>query len=284
MARYGILCDVDKCNGCYACFLACKDEYSGNDHLPYSAAQGEGQQWLRVVEIEHGTGSKVKVDYIPIMCQHCQEAPCLKAASPGAVYRRTDGIVVIDPVKAKGDKRIAYACPYGCVSWNEGLQLAQKCTLCVHMLEGGEKTTRCVEVCPTGALVFGDLDDPQSEIARLVKEKAVQLETFKPQYDTKPTVKYLHLPKPFLAGEVVYQDTDECASGVKVTLSFKDGGKIGETKTDFLGDFEFKGLQVPADYIVKIEAAGYKTVEIKTPIKGSKNLGEIFLMAENPAK
>ena len=97
MARFGIVLDVEKCTGCYACFLACKDEFVGNDYLPTSAAQpSTGKSWLYIEEIEHGSGTKVKVDYVPIMCQHCENAPCI--ASDGAVYRRRDGIVIIDPV------------------------------------------------------------------------------------------------------------------------------------------------------------------------------------------
>ncbi len=277
MARYGIVCDIDKCNGCFSCFLACKDEHVGNNHMPVSVAQPEGQQWLHVNEIEHGTGMKVKVDYTPVMCQHCEDAPCMGVAPAGAVYRRDDGIVIIDPVKAKDHKRIADVCPYGCVSWNEEARLPQKCTMCAHMLDNGEKTTRCAEVCPTGALVFGDMDDPKSEISRLIAEKGDKLEAFKPQFGAKPTVKYLNLTKPFITGEVVFGDTGECAGDIKVTLTCKDCGKVVETRTDFLGDFEFKGLKQSVEYTVKVEATGYKTTEICTRTNASKNLNEIVL-------
>ena len=171
MARYGIVCDVEKCDGCYSCFLSCKDEYVGNDHPPLSVSQGEKQSWIRLKEVEYGTGTKIKVDYIPIMCQHCDDPACMKAGPEGAVYKREDGVVIIDPLKAKGAKEIVGACPYNCVFWNEALQLPQKCTMCMHMIESGEKLPRCVECCPTGALVFGDLDDPESEISKLVAEK-----------------------------------------------------------------------------------------------------------------
>lgn len=279
MARYGFVCDVDKCNGCYSCFLACKDEHVGNNHMPVSAAQPEGQQWIRVNEIEHGTGMKVKVDYIPVMCQHCSDdAPCMKAAPAGAVYRRNDGIVIIDPVKAKGYKDIANACPYDCISWNEEDQIPQKCTMCAHMLDNGEKTTRCAEVCPTGALVFGDMDDPNSQISKLIAEKGEKLEKFLPKLGLNTNVKYLNMTKPFITGEVVYGDSGECAEGVKVTLKCKDCGSVFETKTDFLGDFQFKGLKQFAEYTVRIEADGYKTVEIDTRANVSKNLEEILLI------
>ena len=77
MARYGIVCDVEKCDGCYSCFLSCKDEYVGNDHPPLSVSQGEKQSWIRLKEVEYGTGTKIKVDYIPIMCQHCDDPACM---------------------------------------------------------------------------------------------------------------------------------------------------------------------------------------------------------------
>jgi Fe-S-cluster-containing dehydrogenase component len=278
MAKYGIAVDIDKCTGCYSCFLACKDEYAGNDYLPLSAAQPEeGHQWLRINEIEHGGGTKIKVDYIPIMCQHCEDAPCMLGVPEGTVYRRDDGIVIIDPEKAKGYKQIVNNCPYRVIQWNEEKQLPQKCTLCAHMIDQGERTTRCVECCPTGALVFGDLDDPESEISKLLAAKADKVEDFKPEFKTKPIVKYIDLPKPFIAGEVLLADkTNECAKGVKVTLTDCDG-KVMETETDFLGDFEFKGLAKNATYTLKAEQDGYFPAEISVRTNASKNVGEILL-------
>ncbi len=170
MARYGLIIDVDKCSGCYNCFVACKDEHCGNDHLPVAASQPEmGHYWMNIVEKERGQYPKVKVASIPVTCMQCAEAPCLAAAAaagaPGAVYRRDDGIVIIDPVKAKGHKALVEACPYGVIFWNEAAGLPQKCTLCAHLLDAGWKEPRCVEACPTGALIFGDLDDSATEIA-----------------------------------------------------------------------------------------------------------------------
>ena len=162
MAKYGFIIDVERCNGCYSCFLACKDEWIGNDHGSYGAATVEGMNLMRVKEIEYGTNDKVKVDYIPIPCQHCKNAPCV-AKRPDAFYARPDGLVILDPAKS-ADKALLQACPYGCVQWNEAAGIAQKCNGCAHMLDAGEKQTRCSEVCPNQALIFGDLDDPNSEI------------------------------------------------------------------------------------------------------------------------
>jgi len=168
VTRYGMVIDVDKCVGCYNCFLTCRDEYAGNDYPGYSAPQPmSGMNWMKVIEKERGQYPKVKVAYTPVMCMHCENAGCIKVAKDNAVYRRPDGIVIIDPVKAKGQKQIVNGCPYRVIEWNEEADLPQKCILCAHMLDKGEKVPRCVESCPTGALVFGDLDDPKSEISKL---------------------------------------------------------------------------------------------------------------------
>ena len=105
MTTYSILIDVKKCSGCYNCFLACRDEYFGNEYPGYSAAQPlNGQFWMQIQELERGEYPKPKLDYIPKPCLHCQDAPCMGAATGGAVYRRKDGIVMIDPEKAKDPK------------------------------------------------------------------------------------------------------------------------------------------------------------------------------------
>jgi len=280
MARYGIAVDITKCTGCHNCFIACKDEHAGNDYLPYTAAQPrEGQDWIRLQEVEQGTGSKVKVDYIPILCQHCGDAPCIKNSPEGTIYRRDDGIVLIDVEKAKGHKEIVRTCPYRAIFWNEESQLPQKCTLCAHMIDNGEMTTRCVESCPNDALVFGDLDDKNSKISKLLAEKADLVEDFKPELECDPSVKYIDLPKYFIAGEVLLTDKpNECLKGAKVTLKSADDSKVvAETTTDFFGDFEFKRLEREKEYVVVAEYDGYKKAEITVRMNASKNLGVIML-------
>lgn len=276
MAKYGIFIDVTKCTGCYSCYLACKDEYVGNDYPGYSLAQPEGQTWLRMSEVEQGAGDKIKVDYIPILCQHCADAPCMKAAPEGAVYRRADGIVIIDPEKARGFKKIVSACPYRAIYWNEEQNVAQKCTMCAHMIDNGEKETRCSEVCPTGALVWGDMSDPKSKVSQAMAQKKDQVEDFKPQFETKPVVKYAAIPRPFIAGEVMLADNADCVKGAKATLTGPDG-KAREAATDFFGDFQFKNLEYNVDYKLKCEFPGYKAQEIVVRTNSAKNVGEIVL-------
>lgn len=281
MARYGIAIDIDKCTGCHSCFLACKDEFIGNDYLPTSVAQPHaGHSWIRLKEVEQGSGTKVRVDYVPILCQHCKSLACASVAPKGAVYRRDDGIVIIDPEKAKGCKEIVNACPYGAVFWNEELNVPQKCTMCAHMLDNGEKTTRCAEVCPTGALVFGDMEDPDSPVSKVLAEKAGKLEALKPELGTMPSIKYVGLPKVFIAGELLFSDKPgECAQGVKVTLATTDGGKAAETVTDCFGDFVFRNLDSNRAYVVKVEQGGYLPCEVEVRTFASQNVGELVLRA-----
>ena len=255
MAGYGMVIDISKCIGCYNCFLSCRDEFAGNGYKGYSAAQPmEGQNWIRVIEKERGQYPKVKVSYTPVSCMHCDDAPCIKMAQDGAVYKRADGIVIIDPVKAKGQKELISSCPYRVIEWNEQEQLPQKCTLCAHMLDKGEKEPRCVESCPTGALIFGDLDDPGSEVSRLIASGTT--EALHGGYDIKEKVRYMGLPGKFIAGTVIYGDRDECAEGVTVALS-RDGDRR-DVKTNAFGDFEFEGLEDNTEYTIRIAAGGYK--------------------------
>ena len=274
MARYGMVIDVTKCNGCYNCFLACRDEYCGNDYPGYSEAQPmTGHFWMRLVEKERGKYPKVKLAYVAVPCMHCEDAPCIRAAQNGAVYRRPDGIVIIDPEKAKGQKQLVSSCPYRVIYWNEEKNLPQKCTLCAHLLDQGWKEPRCVELCPTGALVFGDLDDPKSEVAKLIASGTT--ESLHPEYALKEKVVYIGIPKKFIAGTIVYGDTDECAEGVTVTLSGNGGDK--KTKTNFFGDFEFDGLPDDVDYTLKIEARGYKPQKLQAKTKIDVHVGEVVL-------
>ncbi|MFC1901424.1 4Fe-4S dicluster domain-containing protein [Chloroflexota bacterium] len=274
MARYGFVMDVTKCDGCYNCFLACRDEHYGNECHGYSAPQPlSGQFWMKIIERERGKHPKVKVAYTAVPCMHCDDAPCIKAGQEGAVYRRKDGIVIIDPQKAKGQKQIANSCPYRVIYWNEELGLPQKCTMCAHLLDAGWKEPRCSEVCPTDALMFGDLDDPNSEVAKLVASG--KTEVLHPEYGLKENIAYIGLPKWFVAGAVAFGDTDACAEGATVTLS--GNGETKTVKTDNYGDFEFEDLPKDTEYKVKIEAAGYKPVELTARTTTDVYFSEIIL-------
>ena len=278
MARLSFLIDVTRCNGCHNCFLACRDEHYDNDYPGYSAAQPlHGQFWMQVNEIERGTYPRPKLDYVAIPCQHCEDAPCMDVAQDGAVYRRGDGIVVIDPVKAKGQRQIVQACPYRVVFWNAELELPQKCTMCAHRLDAGDKQPRCSESCPTGAMVFGDLDDPQSEIAQRVA--ALETEALHPEHGCSPLVRYHGIPRRFVAGEVVLDDAaDACAAGVKVVLEGE--GVRAETVSDAFGQFDFEGLGPKASYRISVEHPGYVTQQLDVQTLTDLDVGVVRLQAE----
>jgi Fe-S-cluster-containing dehydrogenase component len=232
---------------------------------------------MQVKEIERGVYPKPKVDYIPTPCMQCREAPCLDAAKNGAVYRREDGIVIIDPEKAKGQEGIVNACPYRVVFWNQELELPQKCTFCAHRLDEGVKLPRCVEACPTGAISFGDLDDPDSDVAQLVAAK--ETEVLLPEYETQPNVIYYGVPKRFIAGEVVLADQQgECAPGAKVVLEGPEGKT--ETASDAYGDFEFEGLSKNMPYTVTVSFDGYTPQSFDVKTRRDVNLGEVILVKE----
>ena len=276
--KYGMVIDVTRCNGCYNCFLACRDEHCGNEYPGYSAAQPySGQFWMQITERERGQYPKVKVAYTPIPCMQCENAPCIEAALDRTVYRRADGVVIIDPEKAQRQKQIVNACPYRVIYWNEQKNIAQKCTFCAHLLDQGWKEPRCVEVCPTKALVFGDINDPDSETSKIIAAAKGKLEVLHPEYGLIPNVKYIGLPRRFVAGEVVFRDKrDECAVGVKVTLSSK-GNADKVTKTDNYGEFEFEELDADKDYMVFIDHSGYSARKVKVKTSIDTYLGEILL-------
>lgn len=275
MTRYGMVIDVDRCTGCFSCFLACRDEHAGNDHRPVAAAQpSAGQSWIQVRERERGSFPKVKVSYVAVPCLHCAEAKCMDGASGGAIYRRADGIVVIDPAQAAGQRAIASSCPYGVIFWDEEKNLPQKCTFCAHLLDAGWKEPRCVEACPTKALVFGDLEDAQSEVSKLRAARPV--EELHPELGSKPLVGFLGLPKRFIAGEIAFGDRmEDCAVGVKVSL--RGGGQALSSATDNYGDFEFEGLPPDADFVVAVAHSGYKPRELRVRTANDLNVGTIVL-------
>jgi len=269
-----ILIDITRCNGCFNCQIACKDEHVDNDWSPYAKPQPDmGHFWMRVNEVERGVVPKVKVSYVPKLCMQCENPPCEKAARDGAVYRRKDGIVIIDPEKSKGQREILESCPYGCIFWNGGLDIPQKCTFCAHLLDQGWKEPRCVEACCTGAMIFGEYDQLKDIIN---KRKA---EVLNPEFGSKPRVYYIGLPKRFVAGTVLCEKIGEPLENAKITLSNLSTRESITTKVDNYGDFEYEGLESGAKFSVLIEKAGYQA-KLMEPIHTEKDvyLGEIFLL------
>lgn len=243
-AKWNLIVDVSRCNNCRLCYLAVKDEYIGNDFPGYSAAQPpRGHHWLDILRKERGSYPIVDARFLPVMCNHCDQPPCMQAARDGAVRKRPDGIVLIDPATARGQRQIVDACPYGAVYWNEEKQIPQAWTFDAHLLDSGWTRTRAEQACPTG--VFRTIKVDDAEMQRLQVEEG--LEVLHPELGTKPRIYYknLHLfTKCFVGGTVVHfvDGVEECAAGVEVVLQ-QEGRIVGRTRTDAFGEFVIDRLE-----------------------------------------
>jgi tetrathionate reductase subunit B len=260
--------DIAKCSGCYGCQIACKDEHAGNDWTPYAKPQPDtGQFWSKVTEITRGTVPQVKCAFIPQLCNHCTDAPCIKACPNKAINARSDGLVIIDPAKCGGRQDCIAACPYNAIYFNKELGIAQKCTGCAHLLDRGFpiKEPRCVDSCFFGALQFGEEADFKDVIAKA--------EILHPEYGLKPRVYYLNLPKRFIAGTVYDSGTKEVVIGATCTLS---GDGTATAKTDDWGDFWIDGLKV-GTFSLKIEAGGKTKTIDKISTTKDVSLGDVPL-------
>ena len=278
MNKWALIVDIAKCHDCNNCFLACKDEYFENDFPPYSSAQPRmGQRWIDILRKERGQFPKVDVSYLPLPCMHCDDADCIKAAEGEAVYKRDDGIVIIDPLKAKGQKAVVESCPYGVIWWNEELDLPQKCTFCAHLLDEGWDKPRCVQACPTGALEFVHIED--LEMQRMIESD--KLDILHPEYGLEPRVYYKNLyrfTKCFVSGSVALKDVDECAEGAKVFLKNGSGKVIDTTVTNNFGDFKIDNLEENnGKYSLEVEYPGYQKQELSVALEDSIDVGTIFL-------
>jgi Fe-S-cluster-containing dehydrogenase component len=262
--------DTTKCNGCHDCQIACKDEHVSNDWMPYARPQPDtGQFWLKLNQRTRGNVPQVKVAYWAVMCQHCDDAPCMKACPvKDGIYRRPDGLVIIDPAKCTGCQSCVDACTYGAIFYNEGLNLAQKCTGCAHLLDKGWKTPRCADACPNDALQFGEEADFKDQIAKG--------EILEP--NTGPKLKarayYLGLPKRFIAGTVYDPGAKDVVTDATVTLT-GEGQTLTQT-TNHWGDFWFEGLKV-GTYSLKIDKASKTKTIANISTQKDVGLGDISL-------
>ena len=259
--------DISRCCGCYNCQIACKDEHCANDWTPYAKPQPDvGQFWMHIDEHIHGTIPKVKMHYLPHLCNHCKNAPCISACKTGALERRDDGLILLNPEKCTGCRDCMTACPYEVIFYNEALGICQKCTGCAHILDNDDALPRCVEACPTDAIKFGE----EAELKALI-EKAVPLQ---PDSGCAPSVYYLGIPGKFIAGTVYDPVEEEIIKNAECTLT--GNGKSFSAKTDGFGDFWFKDLS-DGIYSLKIEATGFAAkafTEIDIT-QQDKNLGDI---------
>lgn len=195
--RWGMLIDTAKCaEDCTACVDACNEEHG----LAGSGRPQTDAQWIRKVELtDRSTGRKTS---LPMPCQHCEHPPCVDVCPTGASFRRADGIVLVNKHTCIGCRYCMMACPYkarsfvhenltGQKSWSpRGKGTVESCTFCVHRVDA-DRTPACVEACDVaghGAMVFGDLNDPDSEIAR--RAATVASRQVRPDLDLDTGVRY----------------------------------------------------------------------------------------------
>ena len=178
--RWGMLVDTARCDdGCTDCVTACNEEHglTGFDRPATDA------QWIRKLTIKDNSTGYEKS--FPVMCQHCKNPPCVDVCPTGASFRRADGIVLVDKHTCIGCRYCMMACPYKARSFihetlsdqlphaPRGKGTVESCTFCVHKLDRGENTTACVQACERAghrALIFGDLNNPDSEISKQLEE------------------------------------------------------------------------------------------------------------------
>ena len=177
--RYGFVIDPARCIDCRACLVACR--------VQWNVPEGKTRNWVYTTGVQ-GVFPDLSQQFIPAQCHHCSDAPCLEACPTGATYRREDGIVVIDEEACIGCGLCVNACPYGARFYNEEKGTADKCNACYTRVDRGEMPA-CVATCVGGARLFGDLNDPQSDVRLAMEGRAV----YRPinDVDTQPNTYYL---------------------------------------------------------------------------------------------
>lgn len=220
MAKWGMVIDLFRCVGCHGCTYACKAENN----------TGVGVFWARVLDYEVGTYPNVTRSFLPMLCMNCENAPCETDCPSGATYRRPDSIVAVDTSKCTGCKTCILACPYDSRFLNSEESYldpaaslrdrrrastrkpgtVEKCSFCKERIDWGlarglapgrdwDATPACVNACPTNARVFGDLNDPDSQVSKLVASR--KAEPLHPELGTKPSVYYISANKPLQRGK-----------------------------------------------------------------------------------
>ncbi|MEM8936757.1 MAG: 4Fe-4S dicluster domain-containing protein [Pseudomonadota bacterium] len=276
--KWNLIVDVALCQNCNNCVLSAKDEYVGNDHKGYSAAAPEeGADLIKIARKVRGSAPVVDTAYLVKMCNHCDEGNCMKVGGD-AVKKRDDGIVIIDPVKAKGRKDIVDACPHNAIVWNEESQLPQIWTFDAHLLDAGWTQPRCVDACPTSAIEATKISN--TEMSERVQREGLRV--LEPELETKPRVYYRNLDrfdKCFIGGVVVAKrdGVEDCADGAIVSL-MRNGDEIGRTQTDEFGEFKFDKLEPESGaYEVRVRDSEAGDASITVALTDSVFVGVLTL-------
>ena len=288
MNKWNLIVDISRCENCNNCVLAAKDELVGNEFPGYTAPHAaHGQGVMRIRRQVRGATPMVDVAHLPVMCNHCDNAPCIKASGgDGSIRKREDGIVMIDPVKAKGRRDLVDACPYGAIVWNEKEQLPQNWFFDAHLLDAGAAAPRCVGVCPTE--VFKAVKTSDEAMGEIASREGLRV--LEPELGTRPRVWYRNLTRYdhcFIGGTVsrMSDKVADCVANASVEL-YQNDSLVMKSTTDAFGDFRFDGL-APAsgDYEVRVRhGSDRRTVAVRLR-EDSVYIGEIALAnaMANPA-
>ncbi|MGQ0842336.1 4Fe-4S dicluster domain-containing protein [Actinokineospora sp.] len=178
MPRWGMLIDLSQCIGCHACSVACKAEFD----VPLGVFRDT------VKYVEEGVYPHATRHFIPVLCNQCEDAPCLNACPTDAIVRLPNGEVTIDEGDCNLNRFCMAACPYDAIYEDPVRKVAQKCTFCEHRTSQGLQPA-CVDACPTDCRIFGDLDDAESDIAQRIATEDTSV--WKPSAGTAPKVHYV---------------------------------------------------------------------------------------------
>ncbi len=273
--KWNMIIDVAECNNCYNCLITTKDEYVDQAFPGYTAAMPlHGHHWVDSERVEHGQWPMVQVDSRPIMCNHCDDGPCMDAAKDGAVYKREDGIVIIDPIKSKGQKQIVDACPHGAVYWNEELEIPQAWPFDAHLLDGGWEKTKLEHACPSD--VFKSMKITDKEMDIIATDMDLETRNGKDGPRARVYYKNNHLfTTSFVGGTVVTNKSgvEDCVADVKVT-AYKDGQALGNNTTDGFGEFKIDKIAKGIGEIqLKFEQNGAVIKEQQVDLPETKYIG-----------